>query len=105
MKDFKIKVKGKELPCRITLLAMLKFKQLTGRDWGVLDGNGVTDLITFLWCCVWAACSTDGVEFTEDMEQFAGHLDGGVFARWMKYLSDNNKQEEGEGPDDGKKKA
>ncbi|MDE6860947.1 MAG: hypothetical protein K2J65_11110 [Duncaniella sp.] len=103
MKDFKIKVKRRELPYRITLRAMLKFKQLTGRDWGALEGNGITDLITFLWCCVWATCAVDGVEFTDDIEEFTGHLDGSVFSRWMKYLSDSNKQTVGDDEGGGKK--
>ncbi len=90
MKDFEIKIKNTKYPCRITLRAMLKFKQLTGRDWGQIEGNGITDMITFLWCCVWAACATDGVEFNYDLDQFSGFLDGSVFSDWMKYLSDAN---------------
>ena len=102
MKDFEINIGKKKLPCRITLRAMLKFKQVTGRDWGALEGNGVTDLITFLWCCVWATCATDGVEFTEDLDDFTGHLDSNIFAEWMKYLGESNNDTSNS---DNKKKA
>lgn len=103
MKDFEIKIKDVKYPCRVTLRAMLKFKQLTGRDWGQLDGNGVSDMITFLWCCVWAVCQTDGNEFPYELDEFSGHLDSSVFAKWMKYISDSNKGEKS--ADEDKKKA
>lgn len=107
MKDFEIKIKGKTLPCRITLRAMLKFKQVTGRDWGALEGNGITDFIIFLWCCVWATCATEGVEFNDDLDEFSGHLDASVFSRWMTYISENSKHSEDSEHSDGglKKKA
>ncbi len=103
MKDFEIKIKGVKYPCRITLRAMLKFKQITGRDWGNLDGNGVSDMIIFLWCCVWAVCVTEGKDFPFELDEFSGHLDSSIFAGWMKYLSEANKEEKSDG--EGKKKT
>lgn len=104
MKDFEISIGGKKYPCRITLRAMLKFKQVTGRDWGQLDGNGVSDMIVFLWCCVWAASMTDGVDFPYDLEEFAGNVDGGVFGKWTAYMGEVNSETEHQ-DEGGKKKA
>lgn len=103
MKDFEITLKGKKYSCRITLRAMLKFKQVTGRDWGQLEGNGVSDMIVFLWCCVWATSMTDGVDFPHDLDEFAGNLDGGVFGEWTAYMTELNSTTEHK--DDGGKKS
>lgn len=59
-KGFKVTVAGKEYPCRQTMGAMLRFKRETGRE--VTDmTDGVSDLCTYLYCCVVSACMADGV--------------------------------------------
>ncbi len=57
-----INVGGRELPCRVTMGAMLRFKRETGRDVSGMSSDDVSDLVTFMWCCVVSACRADGVE-------------------------------------------
>ncbi len=66
----KITIYGKELPMRMTMGAMLRFKRMTGKDVEEI-GNDVTLLVTFMYCCVASACNADGVEFGMDLEKFA----------------------------------
>lgn len=44
----KINVGGRELPCRVTMGAMLRFKRETGRDVSGMSSGDISDLITFL---------------------------------------------------------
>ena len=75
-KDVTIRIKttdGKVYPCRITLGAMRRFKQETGRD---ADGIvGASDLAVFIWCCCVSACNADGVEFGFSLDDFCDRLD------------------------------
>ena len=66
----KITINGKELPMRITMGVMLRFKRMTGKDVEEI-GNDVTLMVTFMYCCVASACNADGVEFCMDLEKFA----------------------------------
>ena len=63
-------VDGKEYPCRPTMGAMLRFKQETGRDVSEMTGS-VSDLATYMWCCVVSACKREGVEFNMSLMDFA----------------------------------
>ena len=75
----KIKVNGKEYPCRILMGAMLRFKRQTGRDVSEMSPTDTSDLIIFLWCCVVSSCNADGVEFGLSLEDFADGLDAESF--------------------------
>lgn len=76
----KIVLKGKEYPSRVTLGAMLRFKNETGRDVSGLEEGSVSDLILFLWCCVASACRADGVEFAYGVEEFADLIEPDALA-------------------------
>lgn len=76
MSKTKISIKtsdGKEYPCRITLGAMRRFKQETGRDAESITGSA--DLAVFVWCCCLSTCSADGVEFGVSLDDFCDRLD------------------------------
>ena len=66
-----IKVKGKELPCRVTMGALLRFKHLTGMEVSELKDSDVEGVLMFVYCCVASACNADGVELGMDAETFA----------------------------------
>lgn len=66
-----INVNGKSYPCRITMGAMLRFRNETGRDTSQMKSDDVADLITFIWCCIASASSADNVEFGLSLMDFA----------------------------------
>lgn len=72
-----IKVKGKELPCRVTMGALLRFKHLTGMEVSELKDSDVEGVLMFVYCCVASACNADGVELGMDAETFADCLEPG----------------------------
>ena len=76
-----ITVGGRELPARPTMGAMLRFKRETGRDVSEI-GNELSDILTYLYCCVASACKVDGIEFTMSLMDFADALEPEEMESW-----------------------
>lgn len=64
----KIEIYGKEYPCRLTMGALMRFKQRTGKELSDL-GTDLTLLASLARCCVESACAADGVAAPEEDEQ------------------------------------
>lgn len=88
----KINVGGRELPCRVTMGAMLRFKRETGRDVSEMSSGDISDLITFMWCCVSSACVADGTEFGLTMEEFADRVDPKSLGRFYEDGAQDSKK-------------
>lgn len=71
----KLNINGKEYPCRVTMGAMLRFRNETGHDVSAMRDGDTAELVTFLYCCVASACNADGVEFGFSLTDFADRLD------------------------------
>lgn len=71
MKKTKIKVGDKEYPCRVTMGAMVRFKNESGKDVSKLEKANISELVLFVYCCVKSACNADKVAFDYDFESFA----------------------------------
>ena len=99
--QIKITVCGKEYPCRQTMGAMLRFKRETGREVTDMTG-GVSDLCTYLYCCVVSACMADGVECGMGLDEFADNLSPADLQAWAEALADEG-DGEGEAPGSEKK--
>ncbi|MBO6248461.1 MAG: hypothetical protein J6N54_06585 [Bacteroidales bacterium] len=97
----KIVYKGRELPCRMTMGAMVRFKNLTGRDVSALSSGDIADLIVLLWCCVKSACNADGIPFEEPFEFFADSLEADSLSEFVSALS-NNAEEQKKSPEEAK---
>lgn len=89
-----IKVYGKEYPCRVLMGAMLRFKRKTGYDVSKMSMSDLSDLITFLWCCVAGSCNADNVPFDMDLEKFADGIDLESLTGF--YEEEQQTEEEGE---------
>ena len=70
-----IVIKGKEYPSRLTMGAMLRFRNETGYDVSRMSYDNLSDLITFIWCCCVSACSADKVEFSFSLMDFADNIE------------------------------
>lgn len=100
MKNVEITINGKAYPCRQTMGAMLRFKQETGKEVTDIEAGNLTDLCTFLWCCIVSACKTDGVEFGLSLMEFADSIGPDEMQKW----SDSAAEEaQGNGNDEEKK--
>lgn len=97
MPKIEIIVEGKKYPCRPTMGAMLRYKEATGREVTTIDAASVTDLVTYLWCCVASACKRDGVEFNMSLMDFADGLEPDTLTKWtetvMQPSSDDGDEE------------
>ena len=88
-----IVVNGKTYPCRQTMGAMLRFKRETGKEASAISDDSVTDLVTYLWCCVLSACKHDGVEFTYTLEDFADSLTMEDVAKWTDAINQGHTED------------
>ncbi len=71
----KLRIAGKEYPCRVTMGAMVRFKNAAGKDVSELKQSDISELVLFIFCCVQSACHADHVDFDMDFETFADSLE------------------------------
>lgn len=83
----KIMYKGRELPCRMTMGAMVRFKKETGRDVSAIQSGDISDLVLLLWCSIKSACNADDVSFDDSFELFADTLDADVLEEFISSLA------------------
>ena len=89
-----ILVNGKAYPCRSSMGAMLRFKKLTGKE--VTEaGENLSEMCTYLFCCVASACKVDGIEFDMDLMSFADNISPEDMMQWSEAIS----EEPGEDPE------
>ena len=62
--------------------AMLRFKEQTGREITQIDPSSLSDLCTYLWCCVKAGAKREGKEFDLSLMDFADSLTPDDMAEW-----------------------
>lgn len=91
----RIIINGTEYPVRMTMGALLRFKQQTGKDVSEVNSKDVSDMVILLWCAVASACAADKVLFELSLEEFADSLSPDALT-----LLD-----EEAGPDEAKKKT
>ena len=83
----------RELPCRVTMGAMVRFKREAGRDVSELGEKDIADLVLFIWCCVVSACNADGVSFDMAFERFADSLDPDGVSGFYKSMDEDSSVE------------
>lgn len=96
-----VTVAGKEYPCYTTMGAMLRFKQETGREVTDIDG-GLSDVVTYLWCCVCSACKREGIGFDMGLMDFADAVDQSEMEAWAGKMNSGSSEEDASA--DAKKK-
>lgn len=85
----KITVKGTEYPCRMTMGAMYRFKQMTGHEVSRIEKEDISDAIVLVYCCTASACHADGVKFELDFESFADSLSPEELERLMQGMQES----------------
>lgn len=103
MKEILIEIDGKSYPARETMGAMLRFKRETGKEATDIDGGSLSELATYMWCCVASACKHDKVEFPYSLEDFCDSADLGTMETWAGALAST--REKGGTAEDEKKRA
>nr|DAU40733.1 MAG TPA: tail assembly chaperone protein [Caudoviricetes sp.] len=88
----KLKVGGREYPCRVTMGAMVRFKRATGKDVNQLNQSDISELVQFIYCCVQSACKADDVAFDVDFETFADQLEPDSLNSFYAQMGDAEKK-------------
>ena len=88
-----ITVNGEAYPCYQTGGAMLRFKDLTGKEVTEIEAKSISDLIKFLWCCTVSACAREKRQFPLSLMDFADGIDQSHLQIW-KQAMDNAAAEE-----------
>lgn len=86
-KKFQIQVNGKSYPCRPTMGAMLRFHQLTDREVSDIRPESISDLLTYLYCCVASASKADQIPFEMELMDFADAIMPDDLNQWATSLS------------------
>ena len=85
----RVTVNGKGYPCRQTLGAALRFKQITGKEVSDIGGS-IADAAQYMYCCVQSACRADGIEFPLTAEEFLDTQTTEDFVRWSESLQEGD---------------
>lgn len=105
MAKVEITINGKAYPCRMTMGAMLRFKNETGKEVLQVEEWGFSDLCTLLWCCIVSACKADGVEFSLSLMEFADGLAPDEVTQWADTILRENGSDQQEKKADTEKKT
>lgn len=82
MKKVEIEVNGEVFPCRPTMGAMLRFKHETGKEVTEINEHNISELCTYLWCCVASASKHDGKNFNSSLIDFADSISLEDMTEW-----------------------
>ena len=74
------------LPCYPTMGAMLRFQRLTGREVTEINPGSLSDLCTYLYCCVVSASRREGKELNMELMDFADSITPEAMQRWQQQL-------------------
>lgn len=83
--------------------AMLRFKQETGREITTIDAGSLSDLCTYMWCCVASASKREGKQFDMSLMDFADSISPEDMAAWNEAINGNPTQKDDENT--GEKKS
>lgn len=87
MKNITIVIDGKEYPARETMGALKRFRDETGREATQIKPDSISDLATYLYCCVASACHHDKVDFNMSLMDFLDSATQEVVTAWVEALN------------------
>lgn len=90
MAKVEVIINGVAYPCRPTMGAMLRFKHETGKEVTEVDDKSLSELCTYLYCCVVSACAADKVDFDLSLMDFADAITPDDLNAWAASVQDAN---------------
>lgn len=89
-------VNGVAYPCHPTMGAMLRFKKETGKEITEIKADSLSDLCTYLYCCVASASAASGKAFGMSLMEFADAMSPEDMQAWAMSLNAGKTSAEGE---------
>lgn len=102
MKKLEIVVNDVAYPCTPGMGAMLRFKQETGKEFDEINPNSITELFTYLYCCVVSGCKREKLPFDYKLMDFADCVSVEDMNAWKEALMAAQSEV---APEDGEKKS
>ena len=104
MRKVEININGKAYPCRQTMGAMLRYREMTGKEVTEIEG-ALSDLCAYIYCCVVSACKRDSVEFDMSFMDFADSIAPEDLEKWTDDVSGVSDQKTADGETGDEKKS
>lgn len=92
MININITINGEAYPCRPSMGAMLRFKNETGKEVTELDPSSLSDICTYLYCCVASASKREGKKFDMSLMDFADSIDPADMQAWTDAINADNEE-------------
>lgn len=90
MAKIEVIINGVAYPCRPTMGAMIRFREIANKDITQLENN-FTDMCKYLYCCVASASAADGISFCLDFMAFADAICPDDLNNWFRNLQEEIK--------------
>lgn len=104
MARYEITIDGVTYPFVQTMGAMLRFKDVTGKDFSEFDQSKTSDAIAWIWACAASSSKREGRQFPLSMEEMADLMTIEDMSECVRMISEARK-EEGEATDEKKSPA
>ena len=89
-----VKIKDTEYPCQVTMGALRRFKKETGKEVSEITDRDLSDLVTFLCCCIISASKAEGHDCPYGIEELADMMDPSQLDVFLKgELSEDKKKD------------
>lgn len=93
MKKITITINGETYKCRMTLGAMMQFKELTGREVSEVKTDELSALATLLYCCAASGARIEGKNFSLSLQEFADSVSVDELSAWAATIGEGNGEE------------
>lgn len=94
-KEVRITIGRESYPCYPTMGAMLRYKDLSGKEVTEIGAHELSELGKYLWCCVASATHREGREFPLSVQDFADNVDLPTLKEWQKSITSDTEASEG----------
>ena len=84
----KIEIAGKSYPVRATMGALVRFRQMQGKEVSEMDENSSEDVCAYVYCILVSACNADKIDFEYDFLTFCDNVDLTTINRISQMLVD-----------------
>lgn len=88
MKKLEITINGTSYPCKMTLGAMLRFKELTGKEVSEISQTEVSAMATLLYCCAASGASSEGKSLDLTPVQFCDNISAEDLNAWASAVAE-----------------
>ena len=75
VKNRRLKVGSRDVACRMTMGALVRYKRATGKDAATLTPDDLEGVMVLMYSCCISASHADGEGFTMSFEEFCDQLE------------------------------